>query len=70
MYKLSDDQFSEKLGVDPGTWSKIKRGQREPGAKFLAALVQAFPETKLEVMSYLENRGNTDASKPEEQTVA
>jgi len=66
IYRLNDDLFAERLGVDPGTWSKVKRGQREPGAKFLAALVQAFPEAKLEVMTYLENRGNANTNKEEE----
>ena len=60
MYKLNDDQFAERIGLDAGTWSKVKRGQREPGAKFLSSLIQAFPEAKLEVMTYLENRGQSD----------
>ena len=59
MYRLSDRQFSQSVHIDPGTWSRIKSKQRNPGTKFLRALTSSYPELKLEVMKYL-GEGSTN----------
>lgn len=39
----TDDALAKRMGVDPATVSRVLRGKQEPGPKFIAALVDAFP---------------------------
>lgn len=39
----TDDALAKRMGVDPATVSRVLRGKQEPGPKFIAALVAAFP---------------------------
>lgn len=53
MHKLSDRQFARRLGVDPSSWSRVKRGLRPPGMKILRALVKEFPGLELAAYQYI-----------------
>lgn len=35
--------FAEEIGIDPGTLSKIRNGENQPGPKFIANIVSAYP---------------------------
>lgn len=60
---LSDADFAERLGISRQLWSLIKSGKHaEPGAKFLKAVVQTFPELNLAVMNYLATSTDKSAS--------
>ncbi len=50
---LSDQKFAKSIGIDPGNWSRTKRGLIKPQAKFLKALVSKIPELQLAVMNYM-----------------
>jgi transcriptional regulator with XRE-family HTH domain len=41
---MSNDEFAKHLGVDPGSWSKIRRGQRPLGWKLPMAVALKFPD--------------------------
>lgn len=56
-YGLSDRQFSLKLKISPGLWCKVKKGKNPPGAKFLGALSENFPELDYIVLRYMKSRG-------------
>lgn len=44
----TDDALARRMGVDPATVSRVLRGKQEPGSKFIAALVAAFPGMDLD----------------------
>lgn len=44
----TDDALAKRMGVDPATVSRVLRGKQEPGGKFIAALVAAFPGMDLD----------------------
>lgn len=44
----TDDALAKRMGVDPATVSRVLRGKQEPGPKFIAALVSAFPGMDLD----------------------
>lgn len=44
----TDDALAKRMGVDPGTVSRVLRGKNEPSPKFIAALVAAFPGMDLD----------------------
>ena len=52
---LSDQKFSKAIGMDPGLWSKIKRGLVPPGGKFLMSLASTYPELQLAVHEHMKN---------------
>ena len=54
---LNDRQLAQRLGVDPGTISRIKNRKAEPRLKFLNALARVYPETKLIIYEYV-TKGN------------
>ncbi len=56
LHKLSDRQFSIRLGISPSGFSRIQRGIKPPGMKFLTALMNEFPELKLAVYQYLDKK--------------
>ena len=61
---ITDEQLSKRLGINPGTWSKIKNGLANPGGKVLSALLREFPQSEYpeiynSVISYM--------AKPEKQ---
>ena len=56
--KLSDRQFSEKLGVDPANWSRVKRRIKEPGMKLLTALSREFPQLQLPVFEFMATKAD------------
>lgn len=35
--------FAEQIGIDAGTLSRIRNGESQPGPKFIANIVTAFP---------------------------
>jgi hypothetical protein len=53
LHKLNDAQFSSSLEIDPSTWSLIKNKGRNPGGKFLRAVMRVYPELKLHVLNYM-----------------
>jgi len=44
---LTDEQFTDLLGVHRSTWSKVKGGQRKPGLKLLRSFNQQFPHVDI-----------------------
>lgn len=44
--KISDNQFSQLLGLDRSTWAYIKSGKRNPGIKFFRAIARELPQFK------------------------
>ena len=50
---LNDSQLAELLDIDLSTWSRIKRGERPPGGKFLKSIMQKLPELALVVIDYM-----------------
>jgi len=50
---LNDTKLSALLGIDLSTWSRIKRGVRPPGGKFLTAVMRNLPEIGLVVIDYM-----------------
>jgi transcriptional regulator with XRE-family HTH domain len=55
---LTDGGLSRVLCIDRSTWSYIKSGKRNPGAKFLCAVAQQLPELHFDVLQYMRNNGN------------
>ena len=55
--ELSDTDLAKLLGIDLSTWSRIKRGQRPPGGKFLKAVMSNLPELALQVIDYMRGDG-------------
>jgi len=45
--RLRGDQtwsaFADQIGIDAGTLSRIRNGESQPGPKFIASIVTAFP---------------------------
>lgn len=56
IHGLSDRQFSLRLNISPSGYSRIQRGIKPPGMKFLTALMNEFPELKLAVYQYLDKK--------------
>jgi predicted transcriptional regulator len=48
---MSDVAFAAKLGISRQLWNFIKTGKREPGFKFLKAVMRELPELTVDVMS-------------------
>jgi len=44
---LTDEQFTDLLGVHRSTWAKVKGGQRKPGLKLLRSFNQQFPHVDI-----------------------
>lgn len=44
----TDQDKAEFLGVSPGTLSKIRNGEQQPGARFIAAVRTALPKIPYE----------------------
>lgn len=56
--KLSDRQFSARLGVDPANWCRVKNRQKEPGMKLLTALIREFPQLQLPVFEFMATKAD------------
>ena len=60
--RISDAEFIKKLGLNPSTWYLIKTGKREPGVKFLKALLNAYPDLLRDVVRFIADPpGESDA---------
>jgi len=57
---LSDAGLSRLLGVDASLWSRVKRGERPPGAKFLRGVMAHLPELTFDVMNYMRGEDGQD----------
>lgn len=57
---LDDTALAGRLGIDLSTWSRIKRGERQPGVKFLNGVMNRYPELSPLVSAYIANRNNHD----------
>ena len=55
-YNLSDRKFALSLGIDPGHWSRVKRGRLPFGQKVLSALSQNYPELDIIIMQYMKGK--------------
>jgi len=44
----TDDALAKRMGMDPATVSRVLSGKQDPGSKFIAALVAAFPGMDLD----------------------
>lgn len=44
----TDDALAKRMHMDPATVSRVLRGKQQPGAKFIAALVDCFPGMDLD----------------------
>jgi transcriptional regulator with XRE-family HTH domain len=60
---LNESQFCRRLGISRIYWKQIKNGERQPGAKFLKGLTQAFPELTLPILEYLAGNGGNHNAK-------
>jgi transcriptional regulator with XRE-family HTH domain len=49
----SDNTFARRLGVSRTTWTRVRLGQRKPGERLLAGVMQAFPSMTDECLTYL-----------------
>jgi len=58
---LNDIELAKAIGIDNSTWCRIKRGERQPGVRFLNGVLKAFPALKPLVFDYLSNRNNHDS---------
>lgn len=52
--KLNDAELSRLLGFRQSVWSRIKRGERKPGLKFLTAIRKSLPNLKPLIWEYEE----------------
>jgi transcriptional regulator with XRE-family HTH domain len=43
-----DTDLAARMGVDPGSVSRVLHGKQEPGGRFIASLVDAFPGMDLD----------------------
>ena len=43
-------KFAQKIGVSESGWSRVRRGDRQPGMRMLQGIRRAFPETTELVM--------------------
>jgi len=50
---LSESEFAKKLGISRALWFLIKKGERQPGFKFIQAIIKKFPDLQLAVYQYL-----------------
>jgi len=60
---LNDSRFSQLIGIDFSTLSKVKSGHRRPGGKVLTALMQ-IPELRPVVSAYMVGTGTTTPQHP------
>jgi transcriptional regulator with XRE-family HTH domain len=49
---ISGRQFAVTIGIDPGHWSRIRRGVVPPGGRFLKAVAAGYPDLAPAVASY------------------
>jgi transcriptional regulator with XRE-family HTH domain len=54
---LNESEFAEHLGISRSMWWLVKSGQRNPGGKFLRAVMRNLPECRLDVMNYMSEKG-------------
>ena len=45
---LTQAELADRMGISKASLSRVLRGQRSPGSKFIAALKAAFPEKPME----------------------
>ena len=53
--KLSPTDLARRLDMSPSTVSRVLRGERNPGGRFIAATRLAFPDYTLEGLFQLVN---------------
>ena len=54
---LSGQQLAKLMGIDPGTWSNVCSGRRNPGAKVIEGLLRVFPELIPEYLIKVTQKG-------------
>lgn len=59
---LGNNGFARKLGVDKGTWSKVRRGKMAVKGEILAAVLRIYPGIMARVARELDksNDGEVD----------
>lgn len=45
--------MADKLGVSPGTLSRVYNGKRIPGRKFLSGILRAYPDLQEDIALFL-----------------
>lgn len=50
---MTDIDFAQKLAVSRQLWAAIKKGHRQPGLKFLRAVIREFPDLQLDVFNLM-----------------
>ena len=61
-YNLNDGQFAKTLNVDPALICRMKQRTQTPGADFLAALSNKYPELDFAILKYMKGRANGKAT--------
>ena len=59
---LNDQAFASKLGVSRTLWSLVKSGAREPGMKFVKAVMRTYPELTVEMMDFMRDANPAEAA--------
>lgn len=62
-HDIDNKALAQKIGVSPSTISRIKTGQRKPGARFLRSLADKIPALKYYVANYVVNGDKPPAKK-------
>ena len=55
MRHITHNQFAETIGVDPGAWSRKRRGLTKLTKDDLDAMVKTYPELKIPVWQSIGN---------------
>lgn len=51
--KITDSAFARKLSISRQMWHYIRQGERQPGLKFLKAIIREYPEFQLLVFQIM-----------------
>ncbi len=60
----TDVAFARTLSISRQLWALIKKGQHEPGTKFISAVMSKYPDLMLDVMNYLRTKQEHDSGEP------
>ena len=60
--RINNSAMAEKLGVALATWSRIRKGQRQPGVKFLNSVLRTYPDMGQVVREYIATRDDHKAT--------
>lgn len=54
IYKINEKQLAKAIGISQRQLIRIKKGESQPGNKFISGLINAFPEVDMnEIIKYL-----------------